>query len=429
MRHTSYRGIRATECPAAIHVAHHFFIIGFATGMLGCADLTKVSEPDVVQPPALNSPAGSLELRAGAVGQFANAFGGVVIATGVLTDELSAVGGSGSQFAQEDMRNVPDGLSINATPSTFPYAELQSARINGLRAIAALQVYNPTMRSQIAELFALVAYAELIMAEDMCDGVPLSSVTNDVPVTGEPVTRLTLLSHARTLFDSARAYTVSGDSVSELVAVGSGRLLLALDSVSAAAAVVYSVPTGYRYPVQYSPTIGPGNPLAYDIYESQSVAVSDREGKNGLAFVSSNDPRVVADSSLGAPVMLASGVEARLIEAEEALAAGDANTWLSDLNTLRADSMETQVIGLTPIADPVVAASRVDTLFTERAFWLFGTGHRQADLRRFVRQYARPIESVFPTGPYQYGGYYGTAVDFPVTGERASGAECISRGP
>ncbi|HEX9608385.1 MAG TPA: hypothetical protein VF962_14250, partial [Gemmatimonadaceae bacterium] len=57
--------------------------------------------------------------------------------------------------------------------------------------------------------------------------------------------------------------------------------------------------------------------------------------------------------------------------------------------------------------------SEVDLLFRERAFWLWSTGHRLADLRRLVRPVAdggfgRAENAVFPNGPYAKGGSYGT---------------------
>jgi hypothetical protein len=62
---------------------------------------------------------------------------------------------------------------------------------------------------------------------------------------------------------------------------------------------------------------------------------------------------------------------------------------------------------------------RVAVMFRERAFWLFGTGHRHGDLRRLVRQYGLPVNSVFPTGPYQGGpAAYGSAVVYPVAGDQ-----------
>ena len=61
-------------------------------------------------------------------------------------------------------------------------------------------------------------------------------------------------------------------------------------------------------------------------------------------------------------------------------------------------------------------------MFRERAFWLYLTGHRLADLRRLVRQYNRSVDEVFPGGggaPYvidgnDKGGNFGSDVNLPV---------------
>jgi hypothetical protein len=161
--------------------------------------------------------------------------------------------------------------------------------------------------------------------------------------------------------------------------------------------------------------------------EFSGYSVADRDGGNGLDFVSASDPRVqtteydtapdgvtglfLADkySGFDAPIVLASGVEARLIEAEAALQAGD-GAWLTIINDLRA----TQIAPPLPaLSDPGTPEARVDLLFRERAFWLFGTGQRLADLRRLIRQYGRAPEVEFPTGTHVIGLPYGTATSIP----------------
>jgi hypothetical protein len=110
-----------------------------------------------------------------------------------------------------------------------------------------------------------------------------------------------------------------------------------------------------------------------------------------------------------ASVSVADGIEARLIEAEALLRAGSNAAFITALNALRAT-----VTGLAPLADPGTAAAREDLLFRERAFWLFGSGHRLGDLRRLIRQYGRAEAQVFPTGDFAEGGQYGHDVNFPV---------------
>ena len=60
------------------------------------------------------------------------------------------------------------------------------------------------------------------------------------------------------------------------------------------------------------------------------------------------------------------------------------------------------------------AAQQDDQLFKERAYWMYLTSHRLGDLRRLIRQYGRPVNAVFPNGPYFKGGLYGTDVNVPV---------------
>jgi len=45
---------------------------------------------------------------------------------------------------------------------------------------------------------------------------------------------------------------------------------------------------------------------------------------------------------------------------------------------------------------------------------MFSTGHRLGDLRRLIRQYNRPENTVFPTGVWFKGGPYGSDVNFPI---------------
>jgi hypothetical protein len=187
--------------------------------------------------------------------------------------------------------------------------------------------------------------------------------------------------------------------------------------------VVASVPTSFSYSTFHAAVVQPNGVFAI-VNNAKWLTVSDREGNNGLDFRSAADPRVpiaflgkgidnIVDlyaftrySSLGSSIVLASGTEARLIEAEASLRAGNPQGALAILNTLRAGTP-----GLAPLALESTPAAQVDQLFRERAFWMFATGHRHGDLRRLVRQYGRPQESVFPVGPYK-GQSYGTDVTF-----------------
>jgi hypothetical protein len=102
-------------------------------------------------------------------------------------------------------------------------------------------------------------------------------------------------------------------------------------------------------------------------------------------------------------------LEAQLIIAESELQSGALSAMTQRLNDLRA------TLELDPLPDPVDQATAIDLLFRERAFWLFLTGHRLGDLRRLVRQYGRPADTVFPSGLYFKGGQtYGPGVNLPL---------------
>jgi hypothetical protein len=100
-----------------------------------------------------------------------------------------------------------------------------------------------------------------------------------------------------------------------------------------------------------------------------------------------------------APITLGGGIEARLIEAEAKLQANDIEGWAGALNDLRAHAITPAIPDLP--TDSTTAASdtlRENVMFHERAFWLYGTGHRLGDLRRLVRQYHHAQARVFPIG-------------------------------
>jgi hypothetical protein len=346
---------------------------------------------------------------------------------------------------------LPDG---GPTAIASGYAGPQT-RVNALEAIGLLQQYTPTSTSLIGEMFAALGSIETAMAEDMCSGVPLATVVNGLPSAGAQTTTVQLYAHALAQFDSAARYAADSARVLNWAIVGRARVLLDMDSVAAAAQAVAGLPTGYAYQALFSATTNQQNAIAQIGFSFGNFAVSNREGINGLDFVSAGDPRVPIDSSKGvgtdgvtllyafvpylnvaAPMTVASGIEARLIEAEAALKANDVLGWTAKLNGLRADSAETGVRGLPQLtADSTTLASpamQVDVMFRERAFWLFLTGHRQGDLRRLIRQYGRTQTQVFPTGLYKdTGQQYGTDVTYPIVGDKANPnvAECLDRNP
>jgi hypothetical protein len=219
------------------------------------------------------------------------------------------------------------------------------------------------------------------------------------------------------------------DNIRRLAAVGRARALLNLNQPAQAATAVATVPTSYVYNVTYSTTT-----IVNAMYDwmnaTLNFAPADREGGVGLDFVSANDPRVTVRRGTNgaptpragqdgvnhftqtvyaianAPVPLATGIEARLIEAEAALRAADVVTYLAKINEARATRT-----GLAPLTLPATQRAQEDLLFRERGFWFWGTAHRVGDLRRLMKApYGRTQAEAWPTGQYFKGGAFGTHV-------------------
>jgi starch-binding outer membrane protein, SusD/RagB family len=398
--------------------------------LAACASLTDVKAPSIIQPADVNNPLGAQARYAGAMVQFTSSWISATSASALLTDEwlTSNLPGNGADL-DADARRLPEG-GVNF--SNTPYPSAQIARRNLLDALDAMRTYAPQPTSRVAELLALLGYNELLMSEMICSGVPLTRVLSDGTVQyGSSLTTVQLLTVALAHFDSALAATDSG-RILNLARIGRARTLLSLGRFSDAATGLGAVPTSFIYNLQTVSTVsGQTNTLA----TTTTYTVTDRDGGNGLDYRTANDPRVptvflakgfdgktdvyrfAKYSSNAVPIPLATGIEARLIEAEAALQANknDASTtgtgWLGILNTLRGSAIAP---AMAPLADPGSFDARVNLLFRERAFWTYLTGHRLGDLRRLVRQYGRAQNTVFPTGVFKDGAPYGNDVNFPI---------------
>lgn len=412
-----------------------------AAAAAGCGRdrLLDVETPDQITPEQANSPTGANALRVAAIGNFAYFYGGdyggsfhgLNISSGLLSDEMESARGGTEHL---DSRAQNEALQ----PLGNTWASVGQAHTQIIRAVGALREFAPeataaeraTKATQIAQLYALHGMLYVLVGENYCNGVPFATANDEEPDT-ESLSNVALFNLAIAQFDSAgtAAGTTAADAaIRNLVAVGRGRTLVNLARLPDAAAAVTAVPTNFVYSIEYSQTTVVN--AVYDwMNATLNYAPADREGTNGLPFVSANDPRVtVIRGTTGAPtpragqdginhftqtvfsrgdspVPLATGVEARLIEAEAALATSDAAAFLARVNAARATRTD-----LPALTDPGAAPARLDLLFRERAFWFWGTAHRVGDLRRLVRQYNRPAASVWPTGAYFKGGTFGTDV-------------------
>lgn len=221
--------------------------------------------------------------------------------------------------------------------------------------------------------------------------------------------------------------------------------------------VVANVPTTFQELVLHSENTTRENNGVFELmYSEKRWSVADSEGVNGIPFISAHDPRVgteligtfnhtghsrgfdgativtipLKDSTRSSPEVLASGIEARLIQAEAALGRGDAGTWLSDLNALRSSATSLGVDStLAPLADPGAGGNaRILLTMRERAFWLYASAHRLGDMRRLTRPTDAPVagygldpNSVYPIGVWKgTTTNFGSEVNFPIPFEEGN---------
>ena len=433
------------------------------TLLAGCSSekLLDVETPDIVQPSDVQSAAGAHGVRIGALARFNAATSGsesLLLLGGLFSDEWN----NGDSFIA---RQEIDQRAVTVQNNFLDAANrvLHRTRIAAGQAIELLAEYDPNApRAQVAEMYFLQAYTINLLAEHYCDGLVLSELVDGVEQYGTPMTTTAAfeqaLQHATAGIALITGTTASDLRVLNALRITRGRILMNLNRTAEAATAVAGVPTNYRYVVLHTQTIT--NAFWSFNNNARRYSVSNNEGTNGLNFATAGDPRLpvclggstpcrnigvtrsdrddltqpfyvqmlwpARDSSVAVLI----GAEARLIEAEAQLRAGNTAGSLATLNTLRLT-----VTGLTPLADAGTTAGRENQLFRERAFWLFGRGTRTGDLRRLIRQYGRAANTVFPTGAWHKGGNYSTDVNFPVPFSEANNPNvtatqtCMNRNP
>ena len=363
--------------------------------LAGCKDLTGAGQlPSGTPNPVIyNTASGAIGLRNAAVYDLETAMSPYLIASGLLTDELQdkLTGASAGVLSQAgtglsdplDERVLPEGVDASIGTSLTgadAYTHLQQTRGAINVALHALATYD-TLPADTAqqhmmrgELYALEAYTEIQLADFFCSGVPLSTLDFQGDFTYQPGSSTQqVYRDALVKLDSALSLAAANDSVLNLARVLKGRVYLDLGHADSAALAVTAVPVSFHYTIVMvnSFSLGTGNlngTLTVNALTGVAT-VSDTEGHNGLPYRSSSDPRSatqvvcipntysnllfnpqvcpadtltfplkyavgVSSASQRVALVLASGVEARLIEAEAALQAGDAS-WLTTLNALR----------------------------------------------------------------------------------------------
>lgn len=438
-------------------------LVALVAGCMSSDRILSVQDPDIINPADVQSPAGANAVRIGALARLNTATSGdesLFLLGGMLADEWIN-GDSFIDRQQVDQRVIVTSNSFLTTASRA----INRARLSALQATQLLKQYSSTAPGwQLAEMYFVEGFTENQMGEDYCNGLVLSSVVNGVEQYGSQITDQAAFAKALAHVDSGLALATGSTTddvrVRNALAVLRGRILLNIgpSRYAEAATSVAAVPTSFKYQELHALTATTNAVWSLN-NSNRRYSVSANEGTNGLNYATANDPRIpvcqggdavckangvtqASRDDLGKPftvqliwptaassVTIVSGIEARLIEAEAAQAAGNPAAAITALNAARAT-----VTGLAPLTDPGNDPARVDLIFRERAFWMFSTGHRLGDMRRLIRQYGRSADAVFPIGPWHKGGNYGSDVNIPIPQAElnnpnlpASGQTCLDR--
>jgi hypothetical protein len=459
------------------HTTKLLALVGVAllVPLASCNDPLRVTIPDIVQPGQLSDSAALGTVRAGVLGDFSIAY------TGDHPDGSGAIGGEGvimygGLLADEwinsetfPTRIEVDARTIQVTNADVDlwYRRMHQARNSAEKAAAQFARFQfPLTDPGHAEMLTLAGLTYVFFAETWCSGVPVSHLNADGSIAyGVPLTTHQILDTAIARFDAAIAATTD-PAMTAFATVAKARALIDSGGFAAAGALAATVPTTFAYVQEHSEnTDRQNNGVFNGNFPDQRYAVADSEGVNGFPFRSVADPRTQwydpgitgfdnatelwtqkRYGSRKTSITVATGVEARLIQAEAALKVGDTlagGQFLAQLNQPRttpadrayfdpspyipSDTTTGPPIGALPAltaADIATAGGAVKLLFAERARWLWLTAHRLGDMRRLVRPiplggYGLPADGpggVFPSGPYFKVNFanYGTDVNFPV---------------
>ncbi len=450
---TNKNGIRRLAAAA--------LLFGLVGSMTAC-DLDKlleVTDRDRVNEATLEDPDVIDVVVTGALGDFVGAYSGgesYLTVSALMSDEWYSAGTFTTRTAT-DRRDQFTAENGNTSDGT--YTSFQSAR-RALKDAAIKLAAHPdrgTGHEDYQMVKALEGYAILGLAEGWCSAVPLSNVDEAGEfVYGSALTSAALADSAIAKFNASLA-----GGTNSLAAIGKARALTFKGDYAAAASAVAGVATDYVWFIPHS--VSGSNNTIFSYQQNGRYSISNLEGGNGLAFldegveytdyggtvVAAGDPRIawygpipgfdegidqymaIWYDDFGDDVPLATGIEARLIEAEAALANSQFGQVTTILNGLRAD-VTTHLGNLYSfVADGTLAdlpaattqAEAMDQLFHERGFWLYLTGHRLADLRRMVANYGMAQSDVYPSGAYFKGGDYGTDVVFQMDFDESNNTE------
>ena len=443
---------------------------GLAALIVACSteQILDVEDIDVARPESITGAGALPSVLAGSFGNFGVMYDGA----SQDVDQVSISGLISDEYINTE--TFPTRIEIDQRVQQYQtngslrdaFYAAQQARSNADFAAEGYAKFAATDPG-FAQALNTSALTLILLAENYCGAVPLSRETAPgVFEYGPSLTTKQLLDKAIQKADSALqivAGATSGNAQTQLrVAriVKARALLDENDPVNAAAAIggTAGVPSNFQWIYVHSATTTRQNNGQWQLVQNSGrYGEANNEGVNGFPYQSDGlitgavkDPRVpdqlrptnggkgfdgtttmywqLKYPARESSIVIADGVEARLIEAEAALRQGNYAGMLTILQALNSDATVRTARGYTAAPPAPVAVvgqtAQENQLFKERAYWLYLTAHRLGDMRRLARPttapageltgYGRAIESVFPTGAYHKGGNYGTDTNTPI---------------
>ncbi|HKJ75578.1 MAG TPA: hypothetical protein VKA64_00060 [Gammaproteobacteria bacterium] len=454
---------------------------GLMAGVLAAChgNLLDVKDPDVVTPTQLSGPGAVAPVNAGVIGDFREMMDNYVRYTGLMTDEFLLAGTFPTRREVDDRQINVD----NATLTDEMYTPLQVTVVSADR--AAQQLGNALSDPDFADILSSVqtgltraqlfgGYDRLLFAEAYCQSIFSNPVVESAPVL--PKDRA---SEALALLQKAEssANTAGLSAEATAAAIGQARAQMFLGNYQAAAQAVSSVPTDFTYEVAYSAnttaeenevyqltwgdkqalrwTVGNGDDAAryheawpyFDEWVQQGLLIPNSQ--HGLTAFGAPTRTVTLQTEYGgtdpspdaaaanrsgagatAPIVLASGWEAQMIQAEAELRGGQTAAAQDRVNALlkesdQADNPVKKVNPAVPFAafDTVAFNGTLSHDLTElaraRAAGMWLQGQRQGYFRRL---FLNDNVDLYPQNKP------GTDIAFPVVKQELDNNSNISSG-
>jgi len=438
-------------------------LVGAALIVAACnvkQELLAPQNPGLVDPGAVANAAAAYALKVGAVGKTTVVVDGAGTSgncSGNSECLWEEIGSLTDEFHNADFQNTRqdiDQRQMGDDNPSNPYSQVTQVRGFVRDAIASVAKYIPDSTADLAEMYMSLGFLEMSLAENFCNGIPLGHTINGVFTYGPGLSDAEVLDSASAHLDSALAINTKTSAqatfIKQATEILKARVLIDQGKFSSAPALVADVDSKYAYYMATSQAKGTSLGMWSIVNSTARLSVSDSSEivngtatttKNALPFASAKDPRVPVtfggsanppvvaedgstpqyiESLYGRfdPIAMVSGVDARLIEAEAKLNAGDITGMMTILNALRAAPPKIsnyQPTAMAALPAPATQDAAITLFFREKAFWTFGRGQRLNDERRLMRQYKRTEDQVFPTGAYFKGGNYGHTIQFAVT--------------